>query len=527
MKKILFILAITLSLGYASCQKAEFADSYPDPSKISKTTVEKSYAGFLAANRWYVLPDYWNYFVVLRTTITRYTQAVGWVNSANQYVPGFAGINDRWDNYYNFLTQFRDLEKNYSELSKEDQNDKKIYMITSKIYLYDHTQKVVDLHGDIPFAEAGKLSQNAGDFDKSLPKYDGAEAIYTKMLDDLKAFSEELNTLTVSPGILAGFKTQDIVNKGDVTMWKKYNNSLRLRILNRVSGVAAFSSRASSEIAEIVGNPAKYPIVTENTDNVQIKVTNINTEIHSKGFRTGLEDWDGNLAGKVMIDHMNTTSDPRLRVMFEPGLKANGVYNGLDPMANSNDQTALVAGGTIAIYNRSTLSRNQFFPGVLLNAPEVHFILAEAHLRAGNAAAAKAAYNNGVTKSIQFYYGLRAITNDNTAPAVAPTNDTEIAAYLTHASVNWDAASTNADKIKLLATQKWIHYSVIQPLESWSEIRRLDSPTFNFEVDNANSQKTPPTRWLYSGSEAVYNTVNYNTMKAKDNLTTRIFWDAK
>jgi len=117
------------------------------------------------------------------------------------------------------------------------------------------------------------------------------------MLDDLKSFSDELNSITVSTGILAGFKTQDIVNKGDITMWKKYNNSLRLRILNRVSGVAAFSSRASSEIAAIVGDPGKYPIISENADNAQLKVTNINTEIHYKNFRTGLEDWNGNLAG--------------------------------------------------------------------------------------------------------------------------------------------------------------------------------------------------------------------------------------
>ncbi|WP_291403519.1 SusD/RagB family nutrient-binding outer membrane lipoprotein [Daejeonella sp.] len=526
MKKILFILAITLSLGYASCQKADFAESYPNPAKISQTTVEKSYAGFVSANRWYVLPDYWNYFVVLRTTVTRYTQAVGWVNSAGQYVPGYAGIDSRWSNYYNFLAQFRDLEKNYNALSKADQDDRKIYMITSKIYLYDHTQKVVDLHGDIPFSEAGKLSDNGGDYDKSLPKYDGAEAIYTKMLDDLKAFSDELNTLTVSSGILAGFKTQDIVNKGDITMWKKYNNSLRLRILNRVSGVAAFSSRASSEIAAIVGDPAKYPIITENADNVQLKVTNINTEIHSKNFRTGLEDWNGNLAGKAMIDHMKTASDPRLRVMFEPGVNASGAYIGLDPMLSSSAQDALVAGGTISIYNRSTLSRNQFFPGVLINAPEVHFLLAEAHLRGGNATAARTAYNNAVTKSIQFYYGLRALTNDNTSPALTPTNDTEIAAYLAHATVDWDAATTPAAKLKLIAAQKWIHYSVVQPLESWSEIRRLDAPTFSFEIDNTNTQKTPPARWLYSGTESVYNTVNYNTMKAKDNLTTRLFWDA-
>lgn len=527
MKKILFILALALTASYSACKKESFQDSYADPSKISKTTVEKSFTGFMASNRWYVLPDYWNYFVVLRTTLPRYTQAVGWVNSSNQYVPGAAGINDRWENYYGFLAQFRELENVYAKLSTEDQNDRRIYMITAKIYLYDHTQKVADLHGDIPWSEAGKLSANGGDYNKSLPKYDNAEAIYTKMLDDLKGFADELDAITVKDGIKTGFKTQDIVNKGDLTLWKRYCNSLRLRILTRVSGVVAFQSRVAAETATILANSAKYPVITDNAENTQIKVTNLGTEIHSKNFRNGLEDWDGNLAGKSMIDHMKINADPRLRAMFEPGAKSGGVYNGLDPLLTSSVQTTLVAGGTLAIYNRSTLSRNQYFPGVLMNAAEVSFLVSEAYLRAKNYAAAKTAYNNGIIKSVEFYYGLRAISNDNTAGNLALTSPAEIQSYISGASVNWDNADTDADKLKLLATQKWIHFSVIQPIESWSEIRRLDAPVLNFEADNANAQKQPPYRWLYAGSEQIYNTANYATVKAKDNLMAKIFWDVK
>lgn len=527
MKKILVILAMALSVSYSACKKESFKDSYADPSKISETTVEKSFAGFLASNRWYVLPDYWNYFVVLRTTLPRYNQAVGWVNSPSQYVPGAAGINDRWDNYYGFLAQFREIENVYSKLGTQDQNDRRIYMIAATIYLYDHTQKVVDLHGDIPFTEAGKLSANGGDYNKSLPKYDNADAIYTKMLDDLKGFADELDAITVKDGIIAGFKTQDFVNKGDLTSWKRYCNSLRLRILTRVSGVPALQARVTAETSAILANPGKYPLITDNANNIQINVTNLNTEIHSKNFRTGLEDWEGNLAGKVMIDHMKTNVDPRLRVMFEPGLNAAGVYNGLDPMLSSSVQTALVAGGTLSIYNRSTLSRNQFFPGVLMNAAQVSFLVSEAYLKAGNNTAARTAYNEGIAKSISFYYGLRAISNDNTAGNVAPATSSEIENYFNSAGISWDNAATEADKLKLLATQKWIHFSVVQPIESWSEIRRLDAPVFNFEADNSNTQKQPPYRWLYAGSEQTYNTANYSTVKSKDNLTTKIFWDVK
>jgi len=525
MKKILFVLATIIAVGFTACNKSDFKDSYADPSKISTTTVEKQFTGFLASNRAYVLPDYWNYFVVLRTTLTHYTQAVGWVNSSNQYVPGAAGITSRWENYYNFLAQFRELENVYAKLTAEDQADRRIYMIAASIYLYDHTQKVVDLHGDIPWTEAGKLSANGGDYANSLAAYDNATSVYTKMLDDLKTFATELNAISVKSGIQAGFKTQDIVNKGEIDGWKKYCNSLRLRILTRVSGAADFQSRAAAEIADILANPATYPVVTTNAENIQINVQDLNTDINSKGFRSGLEDWDGNIAGKAMIDHMNTNADPRLRAMFEPGANAAGSYNGLDPLLDESTQTALVAGGTLAIYNRSTLSRNQFFPGVLINAAEVSFLTSEAYLKAGNDAAAKTAYNDGIAKSIEFYYDLRSLSNDNTAGDLVPTDATEIQTYIGSAAVNWDNAATDADKLKLLATQKWIHYSVVQPVESWAEIRRLDAPVFNFLPDNANAQTLPPNRWLYAGSEQTYNTANYESVKAKDNLTTKIFWD--
>lgn len=234
MKKTILVCATALSLAMTSCKKQDFADNYADPSKISQTSVEKQFAGFLSYNREYVLPSYWNYFVVLRTTVNRYSQAVGWVNSTGQYVPGAAGINDRWNNYYGFLSQYRELEKVYAGMSSSDQQLRRIYMIAATIYLYDHTQKVIDLHGDIPFTEAGKLSANGGDYAVSLPKYDKAEDLYTKMLDDLKAFADELNSIAVAPAIQTGFKSQDVVNKGNMTTWKKYCNSLRLRMLGRV-----------------------------------------------------------------------------------------------------------------------------------------------------------------------------------------------------------------------------------------------------------------------------------------------------
>ena len=85
MKKLSIILSIVMATAISGCTEADFSENYANPSKVSTATVEKQFAGMLVANKDYVLPAYWNYFVVLRTTLTRYTQAVGWVNTTNMF----------------------------------------------------------------------------------------------------------------------------------------------------------------------------------------------------------------------------------------------------------------------------------------------------------------------------------------------------------------------------------------------------------------------------------------------------------
>lgn len=524
--KNIFLILLSVMLVFSACTKSDFEEAYPDPSKISFTTVEKQFTGFLQSNREYVIPSYWNYFVVYRITANRYTQATGWVNATNQYVPGGGAVNDRWGNFYGFLSQYREMQNIYEKLSDEDKADRRIYMIAATIYLYDATQKVVDLHGDIPWSEAGMMSANGGDYTISLPKYDKAEDIYNKMLDDLKSFADELNSITIKSGIQAGFKTQDIVNKGDVTKWKKYCNSLRLRMLTRVSGVASFQTRATAEVNAILGNSSSYPVVSANDDNIQIKIHDLNTDINSKGFRTGLEDWGGNYAGKAIIDFMTTNNDPRLPVMFQEGdSAATGEFHGLDPIATIGEQEAFVLTNKLSLYNWSTISRNEFFPGVLVNASEVNFLAAEGYLKANNDAMAKAAYEAGITNSIKNYFLYRSVSNNNESGAVTPPTDAEIADYISSAGISWSNATTTQAKLALIGMQKWVDYSVIQPLENWAEVRRLNVPALTFWNDQADAQKQPPTRWQYPDSEKTYNTENYNTVSANDKITNKLFWD--
>ena len=534
MKKIASLFIAGLLLANVSCKESEFTAAYPDPSKIAQTTVEKQFTGVLFSNREYVLPGYRHYFVTLRTSLNHYNQATGWINESGQYIPGSSGVEDVWFNYYNTLAQYRELQKVYAALPEDQQNDRRIFMLAAAVYVYDYTQKMVDVHGAIPFSEAGTLSTKGGDYVASSAKFDTAESIYIFMLDDLKSIATELNSITLNAGYQQSFQTQDFVNKGDVTAWKRYANSLRLRMLNRVSDVESFKARSNTEMAEILGNATTYPVVETNAQNIQINVFDINTDINSKGFQSGIAstdgNWFGNTAGKAIIDNMKTNSDPRLPILFEPGANAAGEYIGIDPMATEAAQTALFNAGRVAIYNRYTLSHNQFFPGVLINAAQMNLIKAEYYLRVGNDASAKTAYETAIGQSVEFYNKILSITNatgitNSTIPAQA--TQASVTAYIAGKGVNWNSATTSADKLKLIATQKWLHYNIVQPYDNWADIRRLDYPVLSFQTDNANNQTLPPVRWSIPGNEITYNATNYEAVRSTDKLTNKIFWDVK
>lgn len=519
-------------LGAMSCQESQFSEFYTDPSKVAESTVEKQFTGFLVSTKDYVLPGYTNYFVALRTSINHYNQVTGWINDGSaQFVPGSSGTEAVWYNYYNMLAQYRELEKVYASKTTTEQADRKFFMTVARVFLYDQTERMIDLFGPIPFTEAGYLSTNGGDYASSYAKFDDPQVLYTMMLDDLKAISTELNSTTINAGYQTSFKTQDIINNGDLTLWTRYCNSLRLRMLNRVSAASTFSSRASTEMAEILGNPTTYPIVESNDQNIQIDVYDINTDINSKGFQDGIAssgDWYGNTAGKKMMDFMNTNSDPRLPILFEPGTGASGAFVGIDPNATQAVQTALSNAGMVSIYNRYVTSHNQFFPGVIINAAEMNLLKAEYYVRTGNTTAAKTAYETAIAQSVSFYNGIIAVSNAtgvNSAPAAA--TDASVQAYILKDGVNWANATTDTEKLTLIGTQKWLHYNLVQPYENWAEMRRLDLPVFTFPVDNNNAQKTPPVRWTIPANEISYNAANYAAVQATDNLNTKLFWDVK
>src|SRR5690606_36200947 len=110
-------------------------------------------------------------------------------------------------------------------------------------------QSLTDIYGNIHYSQALKAKNGNINF----PAYDSQEAIYNGILDDLAL----ANTL-LSPSNEA--VSGDILYNGDVTKWRKFANSLRLRCLLRIS--ARVDPQA--QMTAIVSDPVSYPLFTGN-----------------------------------------------------------------------------------------------------------------------------------------------------------------------------------------------------------------------------------------------------------------------
>lgn len=515
------LLSCAALLAFNACSDQEYIDKYPDPSKTSTVSCEKLMTGVFKAGYDYTMPSYARYFCFETQQIGRFAQIMGFINSTGRYQGmGETYNNNRWKNFYDVLTQFRMLEYTYGNLGEADKADYEVFVLLAKVFVYEQLQQVIDLWGDAPFTEAGYLGIT-GDVKSSYPAYEGAEALYKMMLDDLKAINSRLagmNNLSALTTTYLG--AQDYINKGDLLKWRKYANSLRLRMAMRLSSNGSLSSEGRSVINEILSDPAAYPVVDNNDETVKILADADGFKVLD-GIREGFESWGGqcNRASQTMLSALS--GDPRLDILYEKN--AEGIYAGLDTHDAEADQQKLFdrqtaeGGNYYSAVDTATFSRNESFPGILMTAAEVSFIKAEACQKGYVQGDAQAAFEKGVRESIAFYYQLNS-TATYREPTDAPSSS-DIAAF---ATAKWSAYSSKEEAI---ATQKWLHFGLVQMLEAWNEVRRTGIPALYFQTDNASAScPEVPARLKYPTDEKNNNRANYETVMANDTYYTKLFW---
>lgn len=532
MKHIYFtILTCLLVLGVTSCSEDNFSSRYPDPSLAEKATVENLMVGMFNTGNKYTMPWYDRYFTFETQQMGRWSQTLGWLNKSGMYTGMGEGYNEnRWINFYKMLAQFRTLENIYNtQLDKTKQEDYEIFLLASKVYLYDHLQQVVDLWGDVPFSKAGYIPLTI-DISGSKAPYESAEDLYKFMLADLKVINTKLASAKITSLVGSLIKSQDFINNGDRTLWQKYCNSLRLRIAARISDNGSLIAEGRAVVKEILENPTLYPLVDNNKENILIdfKAPDLQAIENQDpdGIKEGFESWNGqcNRASKIMIETLTKdTIDCRLEIMFDKN--AEGLYVGMDPLMSETDQQKLFdrdakkGGNYFSAVDSATFSRNNKFPGIIMTASEIDFIKAEAYTKWGITGNAENAFRDGISKSIEFYYYLNNLGEYRT-PIKSPAEDPKFLTRFLDKKWNGDS-----NKVRLIATQKWLHLSNILMVQAWNEVRKTGYPELQFMKDNGSlAVPNPPVRILYPADERKFNTDNYKKVQDKDTRYTKLFW---
>lgn len=423
----------------------------------------------------------------------------------DRYIYRTSVINLSWSSFY--AANGMDVQTLYDvAVAKQHHNYQGVALVL-KGYI---SSLLTDLFGPVPYSEAWKGAQN------TLPKYDSQESIYRDVLAKL----DEANTLLDDHG--EGIEG-DILFDGDILKWKKFANSLRMRLLLRMSGKDA--TTATTELTKMVGDPDKYPVFESNDDNAALQY--LGSAPNNHPMNENRKTRDDHRVSKTLVDIMWTNSpymDYRINIYAERlGSNFEGLPNGL----TSSKALAYKGNGI-----KNTCKVGNYFtsataPGMLMSFAELQFILAEA--------AFKGYIPGGMAKAEEYYlagiHGSYAQFGDELVSRIPaswlPSEDADAAAladdYIATDIYGWDETKG----MELIATQRWLA-TFDQGLQSWIEWRRTGYPVLTPAEDGANNGKIP-VRFPYPTDEAARNpsalAEGVTLLGGADDLNTRVWWD--
>ncbi len=342
-----------------------------------------------------------------------------------------------------------------------------------KSYLYS---VMTDAMGGIPYSEALK-----GD-SLLTPKYDTQQAIYTALFADLTKASQQIDLSGIPPAGV-GFPKGDIMYGGDLTKWRKFANSLRLRLAMHLASVDPATAQSEALSAFAAG------VFQSNADNAELLyLAGAPNQNPIYDDALGRDDYG---MSKTFVDSLLSWKDPRLPVFAQLNkdtIKANITYEGMPNGLNDGGGPALFYISRYGAYWRETPNA----PLELLTYSEVLFLEAEAAQRGWIGGSADSLYTAAIRASMQ-QYGV----SDSAANAYL--SDTVRVRY------------NPANGLTQIAYQKWVSL-FMQGMEGWTEVRRTGVPRL---VPGPNAiLSTIPERLPYASNEQVLNKANVDAAVA-------------
>ena len=365
-----------------------------------------------------------------------------------------------------------------------------------KVYMLSYTS---DLFGDIPYDEAGKGFLLEDQF--LFPSYDPQKEVYEAMISDLTTANQLLSS---APSNQLIDEERDLLFEGDRISWRKFANSLKLRLLIRMSNVEDVGSRiaevfnsAETPIFESIDDEPAFSYVA-NEDWPLDPIRDLDDEIRLSATMVDI------LKGEGGLNKIAEVMDPRLPVFVDP--TAESVVNGApefvgQPVGIASDLAVNDERSLLSSYMRGL---NTFW---LLTYADVLFIKAEAVQRGMISGDVTQLYEDAVIASLRRY---------GVDPVATSSQD-----YLT--SIATDFAG---NEMRHIAIQRWID-NLMNGFEGYAIWRRTGFPNLELGPDVVETQI--PTRYFYSSKTTDKNQTNADAAINRaplngQNTTVNIVW---
>lgn len=427
---------LVLLVSISSCKKGLDINKDPNnPTDVPASTILPA----AEANLAYTIGGSINR--ISASVIQHYAGHRGQPLEYGQYDLTPATTDNIWSSMYAGVLKDLDLIGQKSTASGD-----KVYLGISQI-LKAYTYSVLtDSYGDIPFSDA------LGGLEQITPAYDKQEAIYKALIDLVTngVANVKLNTGVNKPG------ADDLVFGGDVDKWERFGNSLKLRLYNHLSKLDP-----TAAVTFLNTNPI---LIESNAGTAAVAFggsASMANPIYQFDVLVGRKD---NAVAATLVDKMKALNDPRIPFFFYPIKKgANaGTYAGNAP-GGDNDDSGETKFSRIGPAYGSTSA-----PVVFLSFAELNYIVAEVQQRAGNAGAARTAYETAIAADF---------TSLGISSAAAAT-------YILKPEVAFDGT------LQRIMEQKWI--TMFQgSYEAWVDWRRTGFPVLTPAAVNRTSGVIP------------------------------------
>ncbi len=481
MKNILLILSVSIAAFSLNSCSRNFEEINTDTSRITKPS-----AGSLLVPVQYNMASY-GYNRADDFTFDIMQVALPFPNEGNTvsryYLTESTG-NGYWNTSYRWLKAVKEM-RTYAE-----QENSANYTAISMILNAWITANLTDAFGDIPYSEALRLEE-----DIQKPKFDHQKDIYVSLLDDLKNANAMLDVAQKLP-------EEDIFYHANtaadgITKWKKFANSLSLRLLTRILNRNG-EVNVYQRIQEIVNNPATYPVFQNNEEGATMDISGVAPYLPPIARPQDFTSYRA--AGEFFVDILNDNNDPRRSKFFS---QAKSIPDNVN--IGYQGAPSGYAPGTVFSYQPSNMNQNLAkAPLKVLVMPytELQFILAELSFKGIIGGNTQTYYENGVKAAVEQW--------GNTVPAN----------YFANPNVAYNGT------LERIMTQKYVALFFVDH-QQWYEQRRTGLPVM---PDNGGLQNSGqmPQRMMYPTNPRILNTENYNAAVQQmggDDINVKMWWN--